>query len=116
MSNSNKMMPGMNPKKMKKMMSKMGISQEDIQADRVIIEQEDKNLVIENPDVAKVSMKGKETYQITGGNVTEEEKSNFNEEDVQQVMEKADCNEEEAEEALQEADGDLAEAIMNLSE
>ena len=61
-------------------------------------------------------MKGKETYQISGGKVSEEEKANYNEEDVQQVMGKADCSEEEAKEALDEADGDLAEAIMNVSE
>ncbi len=108
------MIPGMNPKKMKKMMSQMGISQEDIEANRVVIEQEDKNIIIENPEITKVSMQGKETLQISG-DMNEEGKENYNEEDIKQVIEKTDCSEEEAKKALDENDGDLAETIMSLS-
>lgn len=108
------MLPGMNPKKMKKMMSQMGISQENIEAERVIIEQEDKNIIIENPDVMKIKMQGQENFQITG-EVSEESKESFTEEDIKQVVEKTSCSEEEAKKALEENDGDLAEAIMSLS-
>ena len=55
------MFPGINPKKIQSMMSKMGIKQEEIPAKRVIIEQEDKNTIIENPQVTKVNMAGQDT-------------------------------------------------------
>ncbi len=105
------MIPGINPKKMKKMMSKMGISQEEIPANRVIIEQEDKNLVIEEPEVLKVSMQGKETFQISG-NIKEE---TITEQDIKQVANKTGCSEEKAKKTLEQVDGDLAEAILKLS-
>ena len=40
------MFPGINPKKIQEMMRSMGIKQEDIEASRVIIECEDKNIII----------------------------------------------------------------------
>ncbi len=107
------MMPGINPKKMASMMSKMGISQEEISAERVIIEQENKNIVIENPQVTKVTMQGKETFQISG-DIKEEEKG-ISEQDIKQVAEKTGKSEKEAKDALELTGGDLAEAILNLS-
>jgi len=101
------------PKKIQGMMKQMGIKQEQIEASRVIIEQEDKNIIIENPQIAKVNMQGQESFQISG-DIKEEEKG-IREEDIKQVMEKTGKTKKEAEEALKEANGDLAEAILNLS-
>ena len=105
------MMPDM--KNMQKMMARMGISQEEIDASRVVIECSDKNIVIENPSVLKVKMQGQETYQISGEE--REEEKGLREEDVKTVMEKTGANEEQARKALEKANGDLAEAILNLS-
>ncbi len=107
------MIPGMNPRKMKKMMSKMGIKQEEISANRVIIEKENKNIIIENPSVIKINMQGRENFQISG-DVSEEEEE-ISEEDVKQVIEKTGADEKEAREALEKSNGDLAEAILSLS-
>ena len=66
------MFPGVNPKQMQGMLKKMGISQEEIDASRVIIEKSDNSkIIIEDPSVTKITMQGQETFQI-GGNIREE--------------------------------------------
>jgi nascent polypeptide-associated complex subunit alpha len=107
------MIPGMNPRKMKKMMSKMGIQQEEIDAKRVVIEKEDKNIVIDNPSIIKIKMQGKENFQISG-DVSEQE-AGISEDDIRQVMEKTECSKKEARASLEKHNGDLAEAILDLS-
>ena len=97
------------------MMSKMGIKQEDIPAKRVVIEQEDKNTIIENPQVTKVNMAGQDTFQIIGDISEEHKEEEIREADIKQIMEKTGKTREEAEKALEEADGDLAQAIIELS-
>jgi nascent polypeptide-associated complex subunit alpha len=110
------MMPGMNPRQMQGMMKKMGISQEQINASRVIFETSDGNLVIENPDVMKIKMQGQESYQVTGEAYLEESEAEISEEDVELVVSKTGKTTEEAKEALSEVSGDIAEAIIKLSE
>lgn len=110
------MIPGMNPRKMQGMMKKMGIAQTEIEATEVIIKQGDKELVIENPQVSKVSMMGQETYQVVGEAVERsvETTPDINEDDINTVAEQTGCTPEQAKEAIEAANGDLAEAIMNL--
>jgi len=105
-------MGGMDPKKMQAMMSKLGIKQESVDAKRVIIERDEGNIVIENPDVVKINMQGKESWQIVGE--AKEEEAGISEEDVKLVMEKTGKNEEEVKKTLEET-GDIAQAIMKLS-
>ena len=108
------MFPNIDPKKMQAVMKQMGLSQEEIDASRVMIEKNDGGkLVIENPSVMKIKMQGQESLQITG-DIEEISGDKFSEEDVRTVMEKTGCSEKEAEEALAET-GDLAEAILKLS-
>ena len=53
------MFPGINPKQMQAVMKQMGISQQDVDAVRVIIEKSDnKKIVMENPSVQKIKMQG----------------------------------------------------------
>ncbi len=110
------MIPGVNPRQMQGMMKKMGISQEQINASRVIFETADGNLVIDNPDVMKIKMQRQESYQVTGEAYLEEAEAEISEEDVELVVAKTGKGKSEAKEALEEADGDIAEAIMKLSE
>ena len=110
------MFPGMNPRKMQQMMRQLGIQQQDISAEEVIIHTADKDIIIRNPSVAKVNMMGQETFQISG-DITEVERSSkpsISEEDVRMVMEQAGAGERDARKAIEDADGDLAEAILNL--
>jgi len=104
---------GMNPKKMAGMMKQLGIKQEEVNAQRVVIEKEDGNIVIENPEVVKVVMQGRESWQITGKAV-EEVNGKFSDEDVKLVIEKTQATEDEVRKVLEEVDGDIAEAIVKL--
>jgi nascent polypeptide-associated complex subunit alpha len=105
-------MMNFNPKQINEMMKKMGMSQQEIQAKRVIIEQEDKNIIIEAPTVSKISMQGQENWQIIGNARTVDK---ISEEDIKTIMEKTNASKQEAAKALKEANGDLAEAILSLS-
>jgi len=60
------MIPGLNSREAKAMMRKMGIRQEEIDAELVIIKAHDKDFVIRNPQVSRVNMMGQETFQISG--------------------------------------------------
>jgi nascent polypeptide-associated complex subunit alpha len=105
------MIPGIDPKKMNSLMKQMGINQTEINAEKVIINKKNGGrLIIENPEVLKIKIQGVESFQITG-NIKEEE---FSEQDIQMIMEKTNCSRKEAESILQET-GDLAEAILKLS-
>jgi len=100
------------------MMKQLGIQQVDIPATEVIIRTEDKEIIITNPSVARVNMMGQENFQISG-DIEERELSSIpeiSEDDVKTVMEQANVDEETAKKALEEAKGDLAEAIINLSQ
>lgn len=112
------MFPGMNPKKMQAVMRQMGISQEEIDASRVIIEKQDNTkIIINNPSVTKVKMQGQETFQVAG-DVNElllEDSEEISEEDIKTIVEKTSCSPEKAKETLEKT-GDLAEAILELSE
>ena len=109
------MFPGINPREMQKAMKKLGIKQEEIDAQLVIIKTADKDLVIKNPQVSRVNMMGQETFQVVG-EVTESEadKAEISEEDIETVMAQTGCNKQEAAEALEESNGNLAEAILKL--
>jgi len=105
---------GLDPKKMKAMMKQMGINQEEVSAKRVIIEKEDSKIVIDNPSVQKIIMQGQESWQIAGE--AHEEALGVSEEDIKMVMEKTGATKDKAKKALEGASGDIAEAIMKLSE
>ena len=109
------MFPGMNPREMQKAMKRLGIRQEEIDAELVIIKTAEKDFVIKNPHVSKVNMMGQETFQVVG-DITEVEKNDveINEGDIATVIEQTSCTKEEALEALQESSGNLAEAILKL--
>ncbi len=109
------MFGGINPKQMQGMMKKMGISQEDVPSERVIIEKTDGNkIIIENPSIQMIKMQGQESFQITGD--ISEEQEIFTEKDIQTIVEKTGVSEEKAKEALEKNNGDLAETILELSE
>src|SRR3989338_2631490 len=108
------MFPGINPRMMKQAMKKMGIKQEEIDAEEVIIRTKEKEIVIRNPSVSKVNMAGQETYQISGEEEERSRQIEISEDDIKTVMEQTGCNEEEARKAIEQANGDLAEAIIKL--
>ena len=110
------MIPGINPREMQKAMKRLGIKQEEIDATEVIIKTNDKEIIIQSPQVSKVNMMGQETFQVVG-QVHEKEISSepeINEDDIKTVMQQTGVTEEEAKKAILENDRDLAKAIMSL--
>ena len=105
------MFQGIDPKLMKQAMKRMGIRQEEIAASEVVIRTPGKDIIIRNPQVAKVNMMGQETFQVSGDVV---EVQGISEDDVRTVASQAGVSEEKARKALEEAKGDLAEAILKL--
>ena len=110
------MFPGINPREMQKAMKKLGIKQEEIDAELVIIKTADKDLIIKNPQVSRVNMMGQETIQVIG-DITEVDKNEsieIDEDDIETVIEQTSCTKEEAIDALEQSNGNLAEAILKL--
>jgi len=99
---------GVDPRKMNAMMSQMGIKQEEIDAEEVVIKGKEKNIIIKEPSVVKINFSGQETFQISGRIETEDN------EDVKIVMAKANVSKEKAKEALKKSEGNIAEAILSL--
>lgn len=107
------MIGGLNPKKMQAMMKQMGMSQDEIDASKVIIEKTDgSNIIINNPSVMKIKIQGQESFQVSG-DITEET-AGLSEQDIQTIVEKTGKTQEQAKAALEKT-GDLAEAILDLS-
>jgi nascent polypeptide-associated complex subunit alpha len=113
---------GMSPKQMQTVLKRMGIKVEEIQAERVVIECADKNIIIGSPQVMLTKMPQQEMFQISG-EVSEEEKGGegpedvktaITDDDIEMVMEQTSVDKETAEEALVAAEGDIAEAILKL--
>ena len=110
-------MGGMNPKKMQAVMKQMGISQEEIPAEKVVIHKKDGSKInIESPSIQKIKMQGQENFQISGEISEESPELEFSEEDIQTVIDKTNCSEEKAKEILEKNEGDIAQTIMDLSE
>jgi len=106
------MFGNIDPKKMNVLMKQMGMSQEQIDSSRVIIEKTDgAKIMINNPSVTKIKMQGQESFQISG-EISEE--VGISEDDIKTIMEKTGVDEEQARKALEKT-GDLAEAILDLS-
>jgi nascent polypeptide-associated complex subunit alpha len=111
------MMPGgMNPKNMKKLMKRMGIKSDEIDAEQVIIRCVDREIVIDEPSVVKTVIQGQEMFQIQG-KVRESEadaSASISQDDVDMVAAQAGVSEEKAVAALEKAKGDIAQAILDL--
>ena len=87
---------------MQGMMKKMGIAQDEIISERVIIEKKDgKKIIIEDQSVIRISMQGQISFQISGNVNETEEKLEISKEDIETVMEKTGCSKEKAKKTLE---------------
>jgi len=112
------MMPNMDPRTMKNLMAKMGIKSSEISAERVVIETNDLNIIIENPQVTRIEAQGAVSFQIMG-DVSEAPKAsqvNITDEDIDLVAEKTGITDKALiKEKLLLENGDIAKAILDLS-
>ncbi len=115
------MFPGMDKRAMDAAMRKLGVQQQNLDAREVLIRlNSGKEIVVANPSVTKVTMMGQETFQVMGEFSERAEQGAqaqlFDDDDVKTVVEQAGVSETEAKAALARVNGDLAAAIMLLSE
>ena len=107
------MMPNVDPRQLKKMMQRVGMSIDEIkEVQKVIISTADKEYIFTDATVSIMGVKGEKTYQING---IPKIVDRLSEEDVALVVEKTGTSTEEARIALKKADGDIAQAILDLS-
>ena len=112
------MMPGrINPRQMNQMMKRLGINVKEIKnVEKVIIQTDEKEYIFEDAEVTIMDAQGQKTYQITGNPSIIERKEEFKEEDIKLIIDQTGKSEEEAKKALEETKGDIAEAIMKLTD
>jgi len=101
------------------MMRRMGLNMSPLEVDEVILKTKDKEIIIQNPEVAVLELQGQKIFQVTGGEISEKEikkKISIPEEDIQLVAQQAGVSLDRAKAALEQTDGDLAQAILLLSQ
>ena len=117
------MFPGFNPRELQRMLKRMGVKMETLEAERVEVKLKDgSSMVFEGPQVIMMSMRGQPPmvyivgeYRLEEASATEAEAGvEVSDEDVRLVAEQAGVSLEEARRALAEAKGDIAEAILRL--
>src|SRR5215467_1183050 len=108
----------MSPRDQQRMMARMGLKVDQLdEISRVIMETPTKRIIIDNPEVATVSVQGQKIYQVGGGTVREEPLATGpSPEDAKLVASQAGVSVEEAMKALGESGGDLAQAIILLKQ
>ena len=107
-----------NPREAKRMMQRMGLNMNALpNVELVTIRTNQKEIIVEEPEVAVMEMQGQKIFQVTGGEISEktvERKSTVLEEDVRLVADQSGSSLEEARKALEGCEGDLAKAILML--
>jgi nascent polypeptide-associated complex subunit alpha len=115
------MMPGrMNNRQLAQMMKRFGINVKNIDnVEKVIIQTDTKEYVFDSAEVTVMEAQGQKTFQVIGeptvknrGGAPEDPLKD----DIKLIMEQTGKSEEEARKALKETNGDLAEAILKLSQ
>jgi len=108
------------PRNAKRMMQRMGMNMGEMpDVQEVVFKTSEKEIVVENANVAVIEMQGQKIFQVTG-QVTERALEgqaavlDIPEEDIQLVADQTGKSMEDAKRALQESDGDLARAILLL--
>ena len=110
----------MSPRNAKRMMQRMGMNMGEMpDVQEVIFRTSDKEIVVENAQVAVIDMGGQKIFQVTGevnerALETQEAKVTIPEEDVQLVADQTGKSMEDAKRALEASEGDLAKAILLL--
>ena len=110
----------MNPRNAKRMMQRMGMNMGEMpEVKEVIFKTNNKEIVVENAQVAVIDMGGQKIFQVTG-EVSERDIEGepsrviILDEDAQLVADQTGKSVDDARRALEESNGDLARAILLL--
>ena len=107
------------PREARRLMQRMGLSMKPLEVSEVILKTTDKEIVIDEPEVAVLEVQGQKIFQISGGRISERKikrKIEIPEEDIHLVAQQANVSLEEARAALEQTEGDLAQAILLLTQ
>ncbi len=112
-------MAGIDPRMMKQAMKRMGIEEKEVpNVQEVIIRCADKEIIVSPASVSKVSMMGNTSFQVQG-EATErarDAKPEISEDDIQTVIDQTGADKETAKAAIEKHKGDLAAAILELTQ
>jgi len=98
-------------------MQRMGMQVQQLDdVTKVIMESPTRRIVIDNPEVATVTVQGQTIYQVGGGTMREEGVGGGSDEDAKLVASQAGVSVEQATNALRQSSGDLAQAIILLKQ
>jgi alpha-NAC-related protein len=112
------MMPGnINPKKMKQMMKQLGMQVEQIDdVQKIVITTPKGSYIFDSAEVSAMTMQGQTTFQVIGSPRFEESAPVIPEDDVKMVAEQAGVTLDKARDALIKSRGDIADAILSLTQ
>jgi len=115
------MMPGMpgrmNPRQMNQMMKRLGINIKTVDnVEKITIVTDTKIYEFDDAEVTIMEAQGQKTFQIAGEPRIRDKKDDSKKDDIQLIMDQTGASEEKAKQALEDADGDIAQAIMNLTD
>ena len=108
-----------NPREARRMMHRMGLNMVPLEVEEAILRTKDKEIVIEKPEVAILEVQGQKVFQLAGGKTTERtlrKETTIPEEDIQLVAMQANATSDQARAALEQSKGDLAQAILLLTQ
>jgi len=112
------MMPGkINPRQMNQMMKKLGINVKEIEnVQKVVIQTDTKDYIFDNAEVTMMDAQGQRTFQISGRPRIVERQEKPLKEDIELIVQQTGKSAEEAKKALEQSNGDIAEAILKLTD
>jgi nascent polypeptide-associated complex subunit alpha len=112
------MMPGrMNQRQMNQMMRRLGINVKNVDnVEKVIIQTDTKEYIFDDAEVTIMETQGQKTFQISGSPKVKSREEETTSDDIKLIMDQTGKTEAEAKKALKEADGDIAEAILKLTQ
>jgi nascent polypeptide-associated complex subunit alpha len=114
------------PRDLERQLRKMGLKVEELRGVKlVLIETDDKEIMIEEPQVLVMALKDQKIFQVIGTKVKEVREAetkkeetviSISEDDIKFVAEQAGITYEKAKEILEKAGGDIAKALMLAQE
>ncbi|MEM4969969.1 MAG: nascent polypeptide-associated complex protein [Sulfolobales archaeon] len=114
------------PRDLERQLRKMGLKVEELRGVKlVLIETDDREIMIEDPQVLIMTLKDQKIFQVIGTKVKEireaearkeETGISISEDDIRFVAEQAGITYEKAKEILERAGGDIAKALMIAQE
>ena len=103
---------------MRRMMDKMGLDMQEVpNVQEVIIKTDKKEIILSKPQVTEMKAKDSSIFTVTADGYEEKELEVpiYRDDDIDLVCQQAGVDRERAIDALNESKGDMAQAILQLS-